>query len=240
MALSNHLLSELTGKPGDYYSVFKGSICSIDDLQIEAESSKNFRLIYQIHCHKSFISFWRGDYISAEKHSHNSSAMLPMSKMPTILLIYQTFFGGLIAFSLYRASGGDGRLKEGREMVDRFRKWAQNSTVVFENKWLLLKAEYSASIHDYDEAEPTYTASIEVARDHGNIHELALAYELLGNYYLDRGRRTSSKECFEKAYLYYIQWGATAVADKILHKYGMVAPSLVGSKGNSKHSRQSE
>jgi len=46
LALDNLLLSELTGKSQDWFSVFNSSISSLDDLQAEAEESKNVRIIY--------------------------------------------------------------------------------------------------------------------------------------------------------------------------------------------------
>jgi len=46
MVLDNLLLSELTGKSQDWFSVFNGSISSLGDLQVEAEQSKNVRFTY--------------------------------------------------------------------------------------------------------------------------------------------------------------------------------------------------
>ena len=130
-------------------------------------------------------------------------------------------------------------------MMGRMGKWAKISTAsmaVFENKWLLLKAEHSASIQNSIEAEQLYKASIKSAQDHGNIHELALAYELLGNYYAASGLRMTSIDCYNNAYAYYKQWGATAVAEKLSHKHDLDTSLASGSTGlqagnSNKHSR---
>jgi len=206
-SLNNLLLTELTGQSGDWFVVFDDSIGNIDDLQTEAESSKNVRLIYDIQCHKCFMAFWREDYVSAGKHWRNAVMMIPVSKMPTILLIYQTFFGGLISFQLCRQAkdGDDEHLSKGKEMMDRLGNWAQNSMDVFENKWMLLQAEFFSSVHQNNAAEQLYKASAKVAHDHGDIHELALAHELLGKHYSQRGCNQDSIESFRKAYVYYNQ-----------------------------------
>ena len=253
MAMIGILLPVLTGKPDNYFSVVGGSIRNLDDLQADAGSSENYRVIYEILCHKSIEAFWSGDYVLAEEHSRNASAMVPVSIMPTMLLIYQTFFAGLVAFQLFRQVEANGmqRLKEGKEMMDKMGKWAQISTAsmeVFENKWLLLKAEYTAAINERDADDPLgaeqfYQASIKAAGDHGNIHELALAYELLGNYYAVNGGMAKSIVCYNYAYKHYKQWGATAVAEKLLrtHNLNVDLDSAVQSPGlqseNPKRSR---
>ena len=138
--------------------------------------------------------------------------------------------------------GGEQRLKDGNEMIDRFEEWALVSMAVFENKWLLLKAEYSASTDEFDQALQMYEGSIKSAQNHGNIHELALAHELLGNYCSGRGfTTTTSNACFEQAYMYYTQWGATAIAEKILHTHNLEMDSAAKQElhlQNQKHSRQ--
>lgn len=67
-----------------------------------------------------------------------------------------------------------------------------------------------------EDVEQLYKRSIDVARDHGNIHELGLAYKLFGNYYSKLGCESDSKHCYRNAYQYFIQWGANAVAEKLV------------------------
>ena len=221
--IDSMLLMELTGKSIDSFSSFGDSICSLDDLRSEAESSHANDWLYHFHGIKMLTSYWRGDFMAAEELFHVAFAH-PIAKMPQFLLIYHTFFGGLIALYLYRQVGGsdDQRLNQGREMMEKLEKWAQTSLAVYENKWLLLKAEYCASIGEHDQALLLSRASILSAKDHGNIHELALAFELLGHFYCSTdGCGADSNECFGKACVYYKQWGADAVAEKLIHKHDL-------------------
>jgi len=198
------------------------TICSLDDLRSEAESSQDNRFLHNCHVYKMLTAYWRGDYIAAEESFHAALAH-PMAKMPQIATIYHTFFGGLVAFQLYRQVGGnnDQRLKLGREMMEKVEIWSQNSLSVHENKLLLLKAEYFAAIGEHHSAQRLYKASIKSAQDHGHIHELALAFELLGNSYCFVGSCARSSECFKSAYVYYKQWGAAAVAEKLMRKHNL-------------------
>jgi len=238
VALDNILLVELMGPST---SLDERLCFNINDVQAEAESAKDNRFLFIIRVFSLMIAYWKGDYRAAGEHSHIASEMYPMSKMPSIHVIFFTFFRGLVAFQLYSEDGDDYRLKEGKEMMEKMAVWAQISMHVFGNKWLLLKAEYSASVHENNQAEHLYKKSISAARDNGNIHELGMSYELLGNYYLANGSKEDSTHYIKKAFLCYQRWGATVVAEKVLHDHDLDIASIVDTElqlGNSKHPRQ--
>ena len=217
-----------SGRPEDipnYFAVSQGSFCSLDELQNEAESAKQIKLIYVLHCYKLFIAYWQGNLAVAEKHSYLAQNARPASRVPTTVLIYATFFRGLVSFQMYRQAGGKNRLKNGEEMMELMEKWAKlspESMAVFGNKWHLIKAEYYSSVKDHDQALKMYEASIAASKDHGNIHELALGYELLGDYYAAHHRvEADVTECYKNAVTFYLQWGAAAVARRIMSKHSL-------------------
>lgn len=203
-------------------------------------NSNDDLLLHTTHAYNVMLAYWRRDYLAVEKTSR-IAALLP-TEVPQLFLVPLTLFRGLVAFRLYRKIGDDQRLAEGKEMMDEMEKWALNSKAVFENKWLLLKAEYLASIRDHDAALGMYMQSIQVARDHGRLDELGLAYELLGNYH---SSAPVSKEdpisSFKMAHLYYTQWGATAVAAKLLRENDLDKASMditEAQLANIKYARQ--
>jgi len=167
--------------------------------------------------------YWRGDFIAAEKQANDTSQGTFFKTDPKTFM-YHTFFGGLVSFQLYRTLGGIDRLNKGREMLDQMRKWT--SVAPLENKRLLLEAEHAALSHgESDYVEQLYKASIKAAQDNGNIHELALAYELFGHYYAKRCQEDSNS-CFERAFIYYTQWGATKVAQRLSETHNLNAASV--------------
>jgi len=230
-------MEELIGVPSSSRSHF-----NMNDMQAEAESVKDARLLFRIQFFNVMISYWRGDLAAAEESSTIASMMYPVSKFPSIHLIYFTFFHGLVLFQCYSEDGGDKRLQDGKEIMNQMGTWAKNSMAVFGNKWLLLKAEYTALVDDKrDDAEELYKKSIKAAQDHGLIHELGLAYELLGGYYTTHGHEPESLHCIKKAYKCYTQWGATSVAKKILHDHDLNIESISDTESqleNSKHPRE--
>lgn len=230
-------MEQLTGTSND----FEGLSFDINEIQAEAESKGHGRLLHHVHFYRVMLGFWQGDregHISAEKFVQLATTS-PNARKPEIPLIYLTFFGALVSFHLYRESGGNHRLKAGREMMDKMRGWTYVSMSVFENKWLLLKAEYLASFKGSDDAEKVYEASIKASRDNGNIHELGLAYQLLGGHYASRELTSRSVDCYQKAYTCYTQWGANAVAKKLASKHNLdTDASATAFPGKSKHSRE--
>jgi len=218
--LDSILLEELMGKSLDHLSLFDNcSINNINDLLLDAKSSKDNILLYTTYLYKMMVAFWRGDCDAAEKSSYEVLKVQPTASMPTIHLIYHTFFRGIVSFQQYRKSEGierDRKLEEGKKVMNEMEKWTLNCSDVFENKWLLLRAEHFASINEDDLAEKSYTKSINASRDHGNIHELGLGYELFGNFHSSRGSWKNATHCYAQAHAFYNQWGANAVADRIV------------------------
>ena len=115
MLWSGILLTELTGVQGDYFSVF-APICNVDDLQAEAVSDKNEYFVYELHVLKCLVAFWNGDYISAEKHSHNASAMMPVSQTPNELSFLSDFLWGTCCFSNVPAGWWRAEIAEGQRV----------------------------------------------------------------------------------------------------------------------------
>ena len=122
-------------------------------------------------------------------------------------------------------------------MLDRFETWSRHSTALFGNKLHLLKAEHSFSVNLQDQAKELYKASINAAKDRGDIHEMALAHELLGKYHLERGCHTDGIESLARASIHYDAWGATVIAKKLLLLHNLDS-TISRLKGHSdKHGR---
>jgi len=242
MALDTLLVLELTGTAIDCSSAFGYSISNIDDVRSEDESSDTVYLT-NIHIYKMFKAYWKEKFEEAGEHFQNSLGT-PGTKTPRFITIHQTLYGGLVAFQLHRQMGGnnDLRLQQGRAAMKKLEEWPNTH---HGNKMLLLQAEHSGTIGEHDKAQLLYRASIKAAKDHGNVHELALSYELFGNHYcLTNGcGGEDSNECFRNACVYYEQWGAIALAEKIRRKHNLrmdTGASAELQPGKSKHSRNGD
>lgn len=63
--------------------------------------------------------------------------------------------------------------------------------------------------------EPLYVSAIQSAHEHKFLHENAIASELAGMFFLDRGFQQKSLSCFVHSIKSYRAWGAQSVARQV-------------------------
>ncbi|KAL7462203.1 hypothetical protein ACHAXS_002590 [Conticribra weissflogii] len=216
--LDQVMADELRGENSNPFKVYQGLINHEDDLAKRASFTKNTSLIMNLEFRRFFSSFWRGDYGAAES---SSKALLSL-RMTNILLIYFTFYRGLIAFQRYREDPSEEKLRNGFDVIIKFETWLEHSPSLFESKLFLLNAEQQASLPNIDEAKALYLASIKSARDYGRVHEQGLAYELMGNFLSSVAIEPSEAEkCWKNAHTCYLQWGALRKAANLCREHSL-------------------
>ena len=126
----------------------------------------------------------------------------------------------------------DGKGRDG--VLEKMKLWSQHSSWNWENKRLLLEAEKMHALGDFDSAASLYERSIQSAREHKFIHEEAIASELAGLFFLERGLREKSLHLFLHSIWSYKTWGALAVAKRvetfIVGKFGSVVMQVIPSE----------
>ena len=80
---------------------------------------------------------------------------------------------------------------------------------------LLLEAENMYTQGDYEQASSMYDNAIRSAHDHKFIHGEAIASELAGIFYHERGMHCESYPYFVHSARSYKKWGAHAVAERV-------------------------
>ena len=80
---------------------------------------------------------------------------------------------------------------------------------------LLLDAEKMYILGEFDRAESLYVSSIRSANENIFLHEEAIASELAGEFFYERGFRQKSSELLLHAQKCYERWGAFAVARRV-------------------------
>jgi len=132
--------------------------------------------------------------------------------------VFGSFFEGLASFLLARQTSPIESTKwseKGQLMLTKILCRSDHSLWNWENKTLLLEAECMHTKGDFGRARTLYDDAIRSAREHKFIHEEAIASELAGSFYFERGFHQKSYaylvhsvECYEK-------WGADAVARRV-------------------------
>ena len=142
----------------------------------------------------------------------------------TILMGY--FFEGLASFLLARRSmlnrscvadnESSIKLRErGLSVLKRMRCWSKHCSLNWEDKVLLLEAEHMYTVGDYDNACTLYDSAIRSAHAHKFIHGEAIACEVAGMFYHERGMHIKSYPYFVHSVKSYTKWGALAIARRV-------------------------
>ena len=131
------------------------------------------------------------------------------------IYIYNVFYDGLINFH-FAGTTGDARYRNrGEHALSTMKEWTRHSYWNFQNKYLLMSAEYHKISNDFAKAATCYDASILAAKEHKFIHEEAIANELAGLFFLEQGNYQRSLTCLKQAIVCYKKWGAPAVTRRI-------------------------
>ena len=105
------------------------------------------------------------------------------------------------------------------EMQDRLKLWARHAPMNYLHKWQLVQAELKRVQGKFAEAAALYDLSIDGARQHGYLHEEALANELAARCHLVSGKKMYARSYMSEAYARYQEWGALAKLEHLERVY---------------------
>ena len=153
---------------------------------------------------------------------------------PRALFVFGIFFEGLTSFLLARQATRDSErsrwIEKGENVLTKMRYWSEHSSWNWEDKMVLLEAEKMYTMGNFDQAALLYERAIRLAHEHKFINHEAIASELAGIFFCDRGLRVSAEALLLHSVQCYKMWGALAVAKRvetfIANKYGAVCSSL--------------
>ncbi len=196
-----------------------------NEVEILADASTPLKIIEYGKLHRltrAFL-FRQMDDSSLQNYISVAVAKKYLLLDPMILLGY--FFEGLASFLLARRSmmnrscndelSSSKLMEHGQSILKRMRCWSEHSSWNWEDKMLLLNAENLFTLGDYEQASFMYDNAIQSAHDHKFIHEEAIASELAGIFYHERGMHCKSYPYFVHSVRSYKEWGAHAVAERV-------------------------
>jgi PAS domain S-box-containing protein len=109
------------------------------------------------------------------------------------------------------------------EELRRFASWAQDCPANFRHRHALVAAEVARVQGLELDSERLYEEAIRGARDHGFIQDEALANELAGRCYRDRGFQTIALAYLREARYGYQRWGAHGKVRQLDRRYPRLA-----------------
>ncbi len=214
-----HVLA-LQGKTDHLTSFGSQVIDEIKWLKQMKESSESIPL-HWYYVKKIQILYLFEDYSKAVSIARDAYPLL-MTSMGQTFIPEHYFYYSLAITAVYKKSGWleqKSYLSVLRKNQRKMESWAKICPENFEHKALLMAAE-TARIKNQDEKVLNlYARAIESARIHGFIQNSALASELTGKYYLEKGFSQLAQTFFQEALTHYKKWGASTKVDFLMNQY---------------------
>ena len=145
------------------------------------------------------------------------------------IFLYGTFYRGLASYLIARQTGEVDKRKEWIEAGDNvlaiIKYWSGHSSWNWKSKELLLEAEKVHTVGTSEQASLLYEKAIRLAREHKFMNDEAIASELAGVFFCERGLDDMKAEALLlHSVQCYKTWGALAVGKRvetyIASKYG--------------------
>jgi len=115
----------------------------------------------------------------------------------------------------------------------KMKKWAERAPMNYLHKYYLVEAERCRVLGFDGEAREYYDQAIELAHENKYINEEALAYELAGQFYFQKGKTKFAQLCLREAHYAYQLWGALAKVADLAQKYPQFLAKKTGKSRKS-------
>lgn len=177
--------------------------------------------IFDVYANKLFLCYLFSEYARAVENAAIAERYLTQI-VGTPFVPFYYLYAALAKLAIYPESSAKTQveiLKNVAASQEKMQQWAQYAPMNHEYKYYLIKAETARVLGQLLEAEEFYEQAIQGAKENNYLREEALAYELAGKFYLERGRAKFAELYMKEAHYCYERWGATAKVKDLEARY---------------------
>ncbi|MFL6710265.1 MAG: AAA family ATPase, partial [Massilia sp.] len=165
--------------------------------------------------------FFAGDFASATDAAARAQSLIWSA--PGQIVTADFRFYAALAHAAYWHQAGDGERPAIIAALNvhhhQLEVWALHCPANFAERTALVRAEIARLEARQLEAQNLYEEAILLAHENGSIHNEALANELAGRYYAERGFKKIALVYLRDSCLYYTRWGAEAKTRQLRHDF---------------------
>src|SRR5262249_40391648 len=188
-------------------------------------AANNLLTVFRLHLNRAFLQYLFGQPAGA-LDSITLAAQYVQAAVGMFDTTLLCFYDSLIQLAIATGAAPEARtphLEKVTTNQQRLHRWAQAAPMNFLHKFHLVEAERARVEGRGAEAREHYDTAIELAQQHGYLHEEALAYELAGQFYLARGQSRLADHYLRDARAAYTRWGAHAKVTDLDTRYPHLA-----------------
>ncbi|SEI56408.1 Predicted ATPase [Dyadobacter sp. SG02] len=192
-------------------------------------AQKDRSRIFAVFVFKMIVAYLGRDASRAMQYATHASAYFDAVKASLFEPLY-IFFLGLVNVALYRSDDRSAaHIRGAGAQLKKLKKLAEMVPVNFAHRYYLLDAEILAVQGKADQAIARFDQAIVVAQENCHAHEAALANELCGRYWLEKGQAKAGNFYLRAAMDGYREWGCALKERQLLAAFPEIAHSTAES-----------
>lgn len=216
LTCARQVVANLTGRTAGAHTLSDGTFDEAAFVSAVSDSGLTFVSAWY-HTQKVQLAYLHGDYGAAR-------SLVAVGEGMTAGSVNNYWATELVFYScLSGAAACDGAPAAEREPIlaaisahrEKLARWAEVCPRNYAHKHLLVEAEMARLAGDDRRAAALYEEAIEAAEAASSTRDQAIASELAARYYRGRGLTRCARAFMTEAYHGYMQWGATAKADRL-------------------------
>jgi PAS domain S-box-containing protein len=218
--LYRQCILNLTGRGNDVLRL-SGPLCDSEKMLPQHIAANERSIIFNHYLHTMIFHYLFEDFTTALDFMKKTEEYLDGAVGAHSTVIFATF-DSLIHLALW---GGfsDMEKRDIRKRIaanqKKLKKWANFAPANNLHKAALVDAELAKVTGDPGRARELYDDAARLAHEHHYMQDEALAYELAGKYYLERGLEELAQYYLRSAYRAYQRWGAVVKVKYLAEKY---------------------
>lgn len=219
--LYHQCVLNLMGK-GNHTHLLKGPAYDADEMLPQHLAGNERSILLNYYLHPMILNYLYEEYDAAQEYKEKLAEYMDGGIGAYVSVMYCTF-DSLIRIARWDTLTDPERkqaIKKIRANQKKLRKWAKFEPVNSTHDIALVEAELARIQGDYGRAREQYDQAISLAHKHGFLNQEALAYELAGKFYLERGMDEQTEHYLRSAHRVYRAWGAEAKVKYLEEKYG--------------------
>jgi predicted ATPase/class 3 adenylate cyclase len=170
-------------------------------------------------------AYLHGQYDEAWRMACETRKCIDDASIGMLLVPEFYFYYTLLCCALYERDRRRRYRVRAGSSLRRLRRLARDVPENFEARYILARAEYDRVIRRDEAAADGFEQAIAAANSQNAVQLVALASELAGRYYLQRGRLTVAGLYLRNARYGYLRWGAGQLVQRMDRDYAVVLQS---------------
>ncbi len=206
---------------GNHKLLLKGPLCDSDQMLPQHIAADERSIVMNLYLQPMHFHYLYGDYRTALEFDEKMRMYLDGGIGAHTTIMYH-MYDSLIHLGLWPGFSPSEKRKAQKRIASnqkKLKKWARFAPANSLHKAALVDAELARVNSNHGRARELYDEAAHLAHEYQFMQDEALAYELAGRFYLERGMEDLARYYLRSAHRAYQDWGAQAKVRHLEEQY---------------------